>query len=451
MSRPVSGRGKVESMTSIKSQFRNVDRPLAGAVFGLVLIGVLSIYSAGVTNEGQSVSDEYIRQSVWALSGFVFMAAAILIDYRKVRDYTPIFYAAFLFILVLVAFLGRTVNGARSWLRVGDFGVQPSEFMKPATILFLARYLSEAEHTSSFRRLLVSSVIILIPVALILPQQDFGTALVFFPILLVMLLASDLDRRYLIFVCAWTLVVVAFVMLPLLDKYVFRNPSPAAHVFYQAPYDFAIMGVCALVAGLAVWGWFSYKRRYYYWIAFVASIFALGLLAATVAHHILRDYQMLRLIVFLDPNVDPQGSGWNIGQSVVAIGSGGFSGEGYLQGTQSHLHFLPEQSTDFIFSMVAEEWGFLGGFIVFALYFVVFWRCITLMKTTEDRYAYFVTAGILGMLMFHFMINTGMVMGIMPIMGIPLLLVSYGGSSMWMALLSIGILLGISSRRYSSY
>jgi rod shape determining protein RodA len=136
---------------------------------------------------------------------------------------------------------------------------------------------------------------------------------------------------------------------------------------------------------------------------------------------------------------------------VVAIGSGGFSGEGYLQGTQSHLHFLPEQSTDFIFSMVAEEWGFLGGFIVFALYFVVFWRCITLMKTTEDRYAYFVTAGILGMLMFHFMINTGMVMGIMPIMGIPLLLVSYGGSSMWMALLSIGILLGISSRRYSSY
>ena len=156
----------------------------------------------------------------------------------------------------------------------------------------------------------------------------------------------------------------------------------------------------------------------------------------------------MRLIVFIDPSIDPRGSGWNILQSMTAIGSGGFAGKGFLQGTQSHYRYLPQQSTDFIFSIIAEEWGFLGGFAVFALFFVILRRCILLLKTVKDNYANYVVAGVMGMVFFHFMINSGMVMGIMPITGIPLFFLSYGGSSLWTVLLSIGLLLGISARRY---
>ena len=156
----------------------------------------------------------------------------------------------------------------------------------------------------------------------------------------------------------------------------------------------------------------------------------------------------MRLIVFMDPSIDPRGSGWNILQSITAIGSGGFLGKGFLQGTQSHYRYLPQQSTDFIFSIIAEEWGFIGAFIVFALFFVLLWRCVALLRSLRDRYAIYITAGVMGMLFFHFLINAGMAMGIMPITGIPLFFLSYGGSSLWTVLIAVGMLLGISARRY---
>ena len=153
-------------------------------------------------------------------------------------------------------------------------------------------------------------------------------------------------------------------------------------------------------------------------------------------------------IITMDPSIDPRGSGWNILQSITAIGSGGFLGKGFLQGTQSHYRYLPQQSTDFIFSIIAEEWGFFGGFIVFSLFFVLMHRCVGIMKTVRDHYALYVVAGITGMIFFHFLINVGMVMGIMPITGIPLFFLSYGGSSLWVILIAMGLVLGISARRY---
>jgi rod shape determining protein RodA len=197
-----------------------------------------------------------------------------------------------------------------------------------------------------------------------------------------------------------------------------------------------------------MWGWLSFKKKYYFWIAFVSLLVSGALLASTLAHKALKEYQIMRLIVFLNPSVDPRGSGWNILQSITAIGSGGILGKGFLQGTQSHYRYLPQQSTDFIFSIIAEEWGFIGGFSVFALYYILLRRCTNLLKTANDSYAINIVAGIMGMIFFHFMLNAGMVMGIMPITGIPLFFLSYGGSSLWVIMISVGLLLGISARRY---
>jgi len=435
-------------MRSIKILFAEIDLPLLGATLALVVIGILSIYSSGVTADGIVVSNEYVKQIVWAVLGIGLMVLVATLDYTRTKDYSFFVYVFFLLALLYTNIGGKVVNGARSWLGIGEFGIQPSEFAKLATILFLAQYLADSEHQNSLRRLAVSFVIILVPIALIFPQGDFGTALVFFPILLFMIFAAGLNRRHVVFILATTALTALLTILPLWEKYILKTPPTLFHIFYAAPYSYYVLGGAALILALAVWGWVSFKRRYYYWIAFVSLIVVASIITSSVARLALREYQVMRLIVFLDPSIDPRGSGWNILQSLTAIGSGGFAGKGFLQGTQSHYRYLPQQSTDFIFSIIGEEWGFLGGFLVFGLFFVILRRCVLLLKTVKDNFANYVVAGIMGMIFFHFMINTGMVMGIMPITGIPLFFLSYGGSSLWTILLSIGLLLGISARRY---
>jgi rod shape determining protein RodA len=205
----------------------------------------------------------------------------------------------------------------------------------------------------------------------------------------------------------------------------------------------------SIITVLAMIGRLMFKARYYYWIAYFTGILAFALLASIGASHVLKDYQIMRLIVFLDPNIDPLGSGWNIIQSITAIGSGGFFGMGFLKGTQSHYRFLPQQSTDFIFSILSEEWGFVGGFIVFGLYSLILVRGITIIRKTESRYGSLIATGVVAMFFFHFIVNIGMVMGSMPITGIPLLFLSYGGSSLWTAMLAAGLLMSINMRRLS--
>jgi rod shape determining protein RodA len=209
-----------------------------------------------------------------------------------------------------------------------------------------------------------------------------------------------------------------------------------------------LIGSSTIVLLLSAWGWFSFKKKYYFWIAYLALLVSGSLTAASLAQKALKEYQIMRLIVFLNPSIDPRGSGWNILQSITAIGSGGVLGKGFLQGTQSHYRYLPQQSTDFIFSIIAEEWGFIGGFLVFTLYYVLLRRCSNLLKTAKDSYSSYIVAGIMGMIFFHFMINTGMAMGIMPVTGIPLFFLSYGGASLWVIMIAIGLLLGISARRF---
>jgi rod shape determining protein RodA len=191
------------------------------------------------------------------------------------------------------------------------------------------------------------------------------------------------------------------------------------------------------------------KRLYFFWIIYGPTIMIISLLGSYVVRGMLKEYQIKRLIIFLDPTIDPKGAGWHIVQSLTAIGSGGFSGKGFLRGTQSHYRYLPQQSTDFIFSIISEEWGFLGGALIFLLFGVLIIRGIRIVSSTKSHFAICTGMGIIGMIGFHVLVNTGMAMGLLPITGIPLFFLSYGGSSLWTAMIAIGLLLNIYKERFS--
>ncbi|MFZ4617644.1 MAG: rod shape-determining protein RodA [Rectinemataceae bacterium] len=428
--------------------FWNMDFAAFGAAILLAVIGILSIFSSGVTADGNIISNDYMKQVMWAAVGLALMITLVFIDYRQIKDYSLGLYLLFVVILVYTKLFGRVVNGARAWIGVGELGIQPSEFTKVIVILFLARYLDNSEHEPVLRRIIVAFSIVALPMVLVLSQPDFGTALVFLPILFFMLVVAGIETRYLLFLAVAGSLTMGFTILPLWEKYILAKPSSFLFVFYREPYDLLVLLVIAIIAAIASWGFISFKKRYYYWISWISIALSVGMGFSLLAHKVLKEYQVMRLIVFLDPSIDPRGSGWNILQSITAIGSGGFSGRGFLLGPQSHNKYIPQQSTDFIFSIVAEEWGFLGGVLVFGLFWLLLSRCVAIMRTARDSFSRYVTGGIMGMIFFHFMINAGMAMGIMPITGIPLFFLSYGGSSLLTVMMAVGILLGISARRY---
>ena len=429
--------------------FLEIDYFLLMATIALSIFGILFIYSSGITSTGVLVSSEYQRQIIWAISGVIIALILAMIDYRRLQELSAYLYALTLILLAYTCRFGRLVNGARSWIGIGSFGIQPSEFAKITTILFLARYLDNAKHSkNAFTVFFVSTIIVFLPMGLVLIEPDFGTSLVFMPILLVMTFIAGVSIRYIFFLAFCIALTVFLVMLPYWQIYIMRNAMPSSAILM----DIRFMGILALAFGLifciALLGFLRYRKQYFYYIVYFTAIFIISLGISFLSHRILKDYQIKRLIVFLDPNVDPRGSGWNIIQSITAIGSGGLFGKGYLQGTQSHYRFLPQQSTDFIFSIFSEEWGLFGGILVFALFLLICLRLVRIIRTTADSFGANIAAGLAGMYAFHFLINVGMTMGIMPITGIPLHFMSYGGSSMITAMIGIGISLSIYMRRF---
>jgi rod shape determining protein RodA len=429
--------------------FLEIDFPLIFSALILSVFGILFIYSSGVTSTGVLFSNEYLRQIIWSLAGLVIALVIAMIDYRRLYDLSVYLYFGSLLLLVYTCFFGRLVNGARAWIGVGAFGIQPSEFAKLTAILCLARHLDGTKRSSNnFFRFAVSCVIVFAPMALILLQPDFGTSLVFIPILLVMTFIAGIALRYVFFLGACIAFASIFIALPLWQSYILRQTIPSLSILSNIKFmGIIILALCG-IAAISLFGFIRYRKRYFYWILYSAAIVILSLGASFAARRTLKDYQIMRLIVFLDPNVDPRGSGWNIIQSITAIGSGGFSGKGYLQGTQSHYRFLPQQSTDFIFSIFSEEWGLLGGLLVFCLFLIICLRLVRIMKSTSDPFGAFIAAGLAAMYIFHFLVNVGMTMGIMPITGIPLLFMSYGGSALTSAMCGIGMALSIYTRRF---
>lgn len=426
-----------------------VDVLLILATIALMTIGVLFIYSSGVTSDGVSFSREWLRQIIWVILGLVILASVAVFDYARLRDLSPYIYGTLIVVLIGTLLFGRVVNGARSWIGVGDFGVQPSEFMKIATILLLARFF-EARGRSLHEPLTfgLGMAIALVPMGLILLQPDLGTALVYLPIFLVMAYAVGARPSYILFILAVGVVTVVLTVLPAWEREIHEGSVPAIAILTDRRLLLIVSGSIAAVGALALAGLLIVKRRYFAWIVYGVGVFLTGIVASVIGRRVLRDYQLMRLIVFLEPNVDPRGAGWNIIQSVTAVGSGGIAGKGWLHGTQSHLQYLPQQSTDFIFSILAEEWGFLGALGVFACFAAIMVRGLMISAKAKDNFASLAAVGIVTMLFFHVAVNVGMAIGIMPITGIPLPFLSYGGSSLWTALIGVGLLMSIYQHRY---
>lgn len=414
----------------------------------LVALGVLFIYSSSINSEGVSVTNEYIKQIIWASIGFVIMIFVTLYDFRKTESFTPYLYIFLIILLIYTRIFGRYVNGAKSWIGIGEFGVQPSEFGKIFFILFLAKFLDESKNMNQFKRFVFAIGILLLPMGLILIQPDLGTASVYIPIFLTMCFIAGIPVKYILYVLSFGLLTVFFTVLPVWNAEIAENPFVFISVLTNLKLRVLLISAVLLITllGYVVRRYF-HGPKYIYWITLVFSVICLSLIFSMVLGKFLKDYQIKRLIIFMNPNKDRLGAGWNIIQSKVAIGAGGMTGQGYLQGTQSHYRFLPQQSTDFIFSILSEELGFIGGIFVFSLYFVILLKILYIIRKCINRYGSYICAGIFGMFSFHFFVNVGMVMGIMPITGIPLLFLSYGGSSLLTAMTCIGLVMNINCRK----
>jgi rod shape determining protein RodA len=427
---------------------RFLDFPLLLATLALLSVGVLFIYSSGVSAAGDVLSNEWLKQIVWAVSGLGLLLLFAVTNHQRFKAYTPYLYAGTLLLLLLTALLGREVNGARSWLGVGEFGIQPSEFAKILTILFLAAYLSEIGiGIRELPRFLLALAIVAAPVGLIALQPDLGTALVYPPVFLIMALIAGARPRHLMFVVLVGVAIAVLGTLPAIQQHLLGRDPGLWRVLSEpamAPYTLMVLLAAAVLSAL---GYRAFRRSYFYWMMYGSSALVLGVAGGLVLGAFLQDYQVMRLVIFINPWIDPRGAGWNIIQSVTAVGAGGFSGAGFLAGTQSHLRFLPQQSTDFIFSIIGEEWGFLGGILVLALFATIIGRGIIIFYSARDDFATLVGAGIVAIFFFHAFVNMGMAMGIMPITGIPLPFLSYGGSSVWTGMIAVGLLANIGLAR----
>ncbi len=433
------------------------DYILLGCSLILISIGILFIYSAAVDMYGALAAKhahEYISQIKYAAVGLVLLVAASFIDYRRYIRYLPVMYLITVILLIIVHFCKIDTVSAHSWL-VFNIGSrrfrlgQPSEPAKIVFIMCLAVYLDRSKQEKPLKRFLIATLIMAIPAMLILVlQPDMGTALVFVAIFIFMCFVADIPLRYILYIVFVGVFSVILAVLPTWQSFIHKEPVPILAILTNNKLRLIVIASGTAISIIGVIGQILFKERYYYWITYVASIFTLCFIASWGADaKVLDIYQKKRLVIFLDPYADRDGFGYHLIQSLIAIGAGGFNGRGFLQGTQSHYQYLPTQSTDFIFSILSEEWGFLGGAIVFALYLILLIRIMLIMRKTTNVFAMYVSTGIFGMLLFHFIVNVGMVMGIMPVIGIPLPFLSFGGSALITQMFCIGILESIHLRR----
>jgi len=404
-------------MRKISNNFFSNDFIITGIYFFMLLIGFLSIYSSQNTDGYGFLSfqNESFKQLIWIfICLFVFFAISIL-EYRFIFDLAVPLYGLSLFLLVLVLFIGQEVNSHSSWFNLFGLKFQPSEFSKFSTALFLAKIFdSYSINLRNIKHIMLTSLVFLLPSSIILLQGDTGTALVYFSFFLVFL-REGLSLNFLLFFFAFVLI---FVFGLLVDTYIL----------------YIIITVVFLVyVGLSIK---DIRKVINSFILFVLSILIING-QGFVLNNILTPKQKQRVETLINPSSDPLGSGWNITQSKIAIGSGGVFGKGFLKGTQTGLNFVPIQSTDFIFSVIGEEFGYFGSMIFIILYIIFLYRILILSEVQKDRFARVFGYSVFSIFLFHFTINVSMTLGLFPVIGIPLSLISYGGSS----LLSFSLLL----------
>lgn len=422
-----------------------IDYALLISFLILIVVGILTIYSAG------GDSNQHIRQIYWAIMGIVIFVLMLLVNYHRMGEYAFFIYLAGLLMLILVLLIGKRVRGAKSWITVAwGFGFQPSEFVKITVIIALARFLDRVgDDIKSLKNVIIALGICVIPMGLILLQPDFGTALVYLPICMIMLFFAGIKYTHLISLLIIFGIAVVLPLLATFSKLTHSGTLTFLQVLDDTKTVFLIALMFGLFSGIMFILYRITKKSLLYKASTVFLIFFTGLILAAPLGRFLKPYQKERLIVFLRPTIDPFGSGYNIIQSKIAVGAGGLFGRGLLGGTQSQLGFLPERSTDFIFSIYAEAWGFFGSLALLAVYGIFIYRGIMTIYNGRDRFSFLLAAGIMGMFLFHIIINVGMTIGIMPITGIPLPFLSYGGSFLLTCIVAVSILSNIELRRYT--
>lgn len=415
-------------MNNQRGLFFNVDWFIILTYLVLCVIGWFNIHAAVYDPNNPSIIDldtNYGKQLIFIISAVIIGFAILLLDSKFFNTFSPIFYGISIFLLILVLIIGRNVGGNQAWIPIGSFRLQPSEFAKFATCLLLAKYLSSGTvKVQDLRTQIIAALIILFPTALILLQPDAGSALTFTSLILV-LYREGLSGYFLI---VEGLSIVLFVLTVLYNKYL------------------VLLGVISF-SGMLIY-LFRKNRKILTITGFGILFSVLFIFSVDFAYNkILKPHQKNRIDVILGKVNDPRGIGYNLNQSKIAIGSGGLWGKGYLQGTQTKYDFVPEQSTDFIFCTVGEEWGFAGCFVVIGLYLFLLIRIVNIAERQRSSFSRIYGYGVASILFFHIFINIGMTIGIIPVIGIPLPFLSYGGSSLWSFTILLFILLKFDSNR----
>ena len=366
---------------SLGTYLRSLDWVLLGATLALVAYGLFMLYSATHADTNISTPFYYVRsQAIGLVMGFVFLVMLSIMNYQWFARWQMYIFGATLLLLVLTLVIGsgNETVGANRWIQLPYFRLQTSELAKLLLILALGAVLAEGvELRHRLRFVILCVVYVAIPGVLVYLQPDLGTALVFMAMLVVMLVIWGIRLAHL-----------------------------------------------GVLAGAGT----------------VAATLVLRVLPSAFGVHLLKDYQFKRLTLFLDPESDPSGVGYQLTQSKIAVGSGMFTGKGYMQGTQTHLNFLPAHHTDFIFAVIGEELGFVGAIALLALFGVIIWRAFRIARMSRHLYGTLIAAGIAGVVAFQVFVNVGMTIGIMPVTGVPLPFVSFGSSSLVVFLMAIGLL-----------
>ncbi|WP_316044845.1 rod shape-determining protein RodA [Reichenbachiella agarivorans] len=397
--------------------------------FAMVILGWVNIYAAVYDEElaNNILSLDYNpgKQLIWIGTSIMIIIALISLDYKFFDSFAYIIYGVVLFLLLAVLLFGREVAGSTSWFELGGFRFQPSEFSKFATALALAKYLGDINvKMDNLKTQLIAVGIFVLPMILIVLQGDTGSAMVFAAFSIV-LFREGISPIY--FIVGIGLIIL-FVVSLLVSKTII----------------FIVAGVaCLVVIGASV----KHPKRIAITAIVAFAVFATVTSVDFLMKNVLKPHQRSRVISLINPDADPLGAGWNVTQSKIAIGSGGFFGKGFLEGTQTKFDFVPEQSTDFIFCTLGEEQGWLGSMVMITLFVVLLIRISVIAERQKSRFARIYGYGVLSVIFFHFAVNIAMTIGLFPVIGIPLPFFSYGGSSLWSFTTLLFILLALDANR----
>ncbi len=395
-----------------------VDWSLLMVMFALIVVGSCCLYSTAAGSNQSVMNSEFSRQILWFILGLLILIGVLYIPINVLYRSSYILYGISLALLVAVLFLGS--GDVHRWIRLGGFGFQPSELAKISTILAVSRYIADGDEIRlRWKRFLGSLLLASPPLLLILKEPDVGTSFVFIFIWLT--------------ICVWAGIEMRIIIFMLIPVFAF------AAGFSQLTF---IVFMFILIVTLVF-----LKQRLALILSLTGVNFIIGLIAPALWSR-LEPYQQQRILIFLGMKSDPHGVAYQLIQSKVAVGSGGIIGKGLLHGSQTQLRFLPEQQTDFIFTVLAEEMGFVGVIILFGLFFMLFVKILDIARKARNRFYTLVAVGSFSVLTFQFFINIGMTVGLVPITGLPLPFLSYGGSSLLVSMILVGLAANISGNKY---